>query len=140
MSVKEKAELLFMREEEKLARDTYHTLFEKYGLTVFTNIESSEQSHMDALLKLLEKYRLADPAAGALIGEFKDPELQDIYDHLITWGEKSALDALLVGGLIEETDMEDSMAAMQRAQQANTYETTCCAAHATTCAPSPAIS
>jgi len=31
---------------------------------VFSNIASSEQMHMNALLKLLKKYDLPDPAAG----------------------------------------------------------------------------
>ncbi|MDP2030099.1 MAG: DUF2202 domain-containing protein [Thiobacillus sp.] len=52
-----KTDLLFMREEEKLARDVYLTLYETWGLAVFSNIASSEQSHMDALLKLLRTYR-----------------------------------------------------------------------------------
>lgn len=129
LSSEETADLLFMREEEKLARDTYHTLYETYGLPVFANIESSEQSHMDALLKLLEKYQLNDPAAGNAIGEFTDPELQALYDQLIAMGDRSSLDALLVGGIIEETDMEDIQAAMDRAVQAdivNTYDNLLC--------------
>lgn len=122
-------DLLFMREEEKLARDTYHTLFEKYGLQVFANIESSEQSHMDALLLKLESYGLEDPAAGNAIGKFTDHELQELYETLITMGSRSDLDAVLVGGIIEETDMEDIKAAMERTQNAdilNTYDNLIC--------------
>jgi hypothetical protein len=37
-----------------------------------------------------------------------------LYDSLITKGETSALDALLVGGIIEETDVEDIVAAISR--------------------------
>jgi hypothetical protein len=119
LTASESEDLTFMREEEKLARDTYHVLYQKYGLSVFSNIESSEQSHMDALLKLLEAYKLPDPAASTSIGVFKDPELQALYDALIAWGNKSALDALLVGGAIEETDMEDIKAAMLRTTKAD---------------------
>jgi hypothetical protein len=128
----ETADLLFMREEEKLARDTYHTLYElyeAYGLTVFSNIESSEQSHMDAILKLLIKYGLPDPAAGKAIGEFTDHELQALYDLLIEKGVKSPLDALQVGGIIEETDMEDIKAAMERSTHLDidsTYDNLLC--------------
>jgi len=119
LSPEEEADLLFMREEEKLARDVYLTFYELYAdLTVFSNIASSEQSHMDAMLKLLKKYKLDDPAAGNEIGEFDDDTLQTLYDDtLIPWGEQSGLDALQVGALIEEKDMVDIQAAIDRSQQ-----------------------
>jgi len=110
----EKSDLTFMREEEKLARDVYTVLGEKWGNPIFFNIASSEQRHMDSVLGLLNKYNLPDPTTGMGIGEFKDHELQALYDSLITKGETSALDALLVGGIIEETDVEDIVAAISR--------------------------
>ena len=112
-------DLLFMREEEKLARDTYLTFYELYdNLTVFSNIASSEQKHMDAMLKLLKKYDLPDPAAGNEIGEFTNTDLQTLYDNtLIPLGEASGLGALKVGGLIEEKDMHDINDAIGRSQQ-----------------------
>jgi hypothetical protein len=112
----EAADLTFMREEEKLARDTYLTLGETWTLAVFANIASSEQRHMDAILALLTKYRLPDPATSTLIGEFNNPELQALYDALISKGMQSDLEALMVGGIIEETDMEDIQAAIDRSQ------------------------
>ena len=81
--------MLFMREEEKLARDVYLTLYDAWGLTPFASIAVSEQSHMNAMLLLL-KYRLPDPAAGKPIGEFTDPDLQALYDTLIARGLGSA--------------------------------------------------
>ena len=124
LSADEQADLLFMREEEKLARDTYLTFYALYessglDLSVFSNIASSEQSHMDAILRLLKKYKLPDPAAGNEIGEFTDEELQDLYDSLIAAGKESLLAALKVGGLIEETDMEDIKAAIERSGKAD---------------------
>src|SRR5512139_3255221 len=112
-------DLTFMREEEKLARDTYLTFYELYdNLTVFSNIASAEQKHMDAILKLLKKYDLPDPAAGNEIGEFTNTTLQALYDDtLIPLGEASGLGALKVGGLIEEKDMHDINAAIERSQQ-----------------------
>lgn len=112
----EAADLTFMREEEKLARDTYLVLGDTWKLTVFSNIASSEQRHMDAILDLLKKYRLPDPATSTLIGEFSDPELQALYGDLVSQGMRSDLDALMVGGLIEEVDMEDIQAAIDRSQ------------------------
>ncbi|MDP1925513.1 MAG: DUF2202 domain-containing protein [Thiobacillus sp.] len=129
LSTAEKSDLLFMREEEKLARDVYLTLYETWGLPVFSNIASSEQSHMDAVLKLLRTYQLSDPAAGKAIGEFSDPDLQSLYGTLMEKGRLSALDALQVGGIIEETDMNDLVAAIERADHADldsTYENLLC--------------
>jgi hypothetical protein len=125
----EAADLTFMREEEKLARDTYLMLGDTWKLTVFSNIASSEQRHMDAILGLLQKYRLPDPAASTLIGEFNNPELQALYEALISKGMQSDIDALMVGGIIEETDMEDIQAAIERSQQADidaVYENLLC--------------
>ena len=50
--------LIFMMEEERLARDVYTVLYTKWGLNQFQNIAKSEQSHMDAVEYLLKKYNL----------------------------------------------------------------------------------
>lgn len=117
LTAEEQADLLFMREEEKLARDTYLTFYDEYGMEVFSNIASSEQKHMDAMLKLLKKYNLADPAAGNEIGEFDNPSLQALYYSLMADGLTGGLAALLAGGLIEETDMRDIVDAIEDSQQ-----------------------
>ena len=114
LSSLEKQDLTFMREEEKLARDVYLALYEQWGLTPFSNISSSEQQHMDALLQLLKKYRLPDPAAGLVLGEFANKELQALYNSLIEQGTRSDVDALQVGGIIEETDILDLQDALAR--------------------------
>ncbi len=44
------AGLLYMREEEKLARDVYDYLYEKWNAIIFDNISNSEQIHMDRVL------------------------------------------------------------------------------------------
>jgi hypothetical protein len=110
----EKSDLVFMREEEKLARDVYTVLGEKWGNAIFFNIASSEQRHMDAILNLLNKYGVPDPAAGKAVGEFVNVELQQLFNDLIAMGSESALNALKVGGIIEETDVEDIVAAIAR--------------------------
>ena len=56
LSATEKESLLYMREEEKLARDVYNAFYDRYGLRVFSNIATSEQAHMDAVLTLLNRY------------------------------------------------------------------------------------
>ena len=42
LSPEEKADLVYMREEEKLARDVYLAMFSKWGKTIFSNISKSE--------------------------------------------------------------------------------------------------
>lgn len=129
LSTEEAADLSFMREEEKMARDTYLVMNDTWKMTVFANIASSEQRHMGAILLLLQKYGLPDPAAKTLIGEFVNPGLQARYKALVDMGRRSRFDALMVGGIIEETDMHDIQAAIERSQQAEidaVYENLLC--------------
>jgi len=105
LSADEAAALLFMREEEKLARDVYNTLFTTWGIQTFTNIASSEQMHMDEIKVLLDRYALVDPALAP--GQFTNPDLQALYNQLIAQGSLSIGDALKVGAAIEEIDILD---------------------------------
>jgi hypothetical protein len=99
--------LLFMREEEKLARDSYLTLYNKWHLPIFSRIASSEVVHMTRVKDLLDRYGLPDPAAGKAVGEFTNPVLQQLYDSLMQQGFQSATEALKVGVTIEEVDIRD---------------------------------
>jgi len=101
------AELLtFMREEEKLARDVYLAMYQKWGAVTFSNIASSEQQHMDTLKKMLDRYKLADPVQDAL-GVFTNADLQAKYDQLLASGSQSYVEGLYAGATIEEIDMID---------------------------------
>lgn len=102
----ERESLLYVREEEKLARDTYLTLYDIWGTSIFQTIAASEQNHMDAVLTLLEKYNIEDPASPE-IGVFQNDFLQAKYYELVAWGQQSVADALLVGCAIEEIDLVD---------------------------------
>jgi hypothetical protein len=122
-------DLRFMREEEKLARDVYLTLYERWSAVLFANIASSEQRHMDAMMRLLLHYGIPDPAAGKAIGEFTNPDLQGLYDSLVSKGLKRRIKAFRVGGFIEETDIRDLAAAIDRSsvdQIDSTYENLLC--------------
>lgn len=107
----EKTTLLFMREEEKLARDVYIMMYEIWHSTVFSNIAVSEQRHMDALKNLIDKYGLEDSASSE-IGVFNDEKLKLLYSELIDKGKQSLLDAFEVGKMIEELDISDLEAAI----------------------------
>jgi hypothetical protein len=105
LSAEETAALLFMREEEKLARDVYNFLYTTWGQPTFQNIAASEQAHMDEIKVLLDRYGLADPALAP--GQFTDANLQALYTQLTTQGALSLGDALKVGAAIEEIDILD---------------------------------
>jgi hypothetical protein len=107
LSPEEIAGLKFMREEEKLAHDVYVALFDLWGANVFSQIALSETTHTETILALLTKYGIADPAAGKAPGEFEDPVLQTLYNTLIAMGRPNLIEALKVGALIEETDIND---------------------------------
>ena len=108
----EKADLTFMREEEKVARDAYLYFYGAWGEVVFSNIATSEQSHMNAIAKLLAKYGLPDPVAGLGVGQFSTPEFQAMYDEVVALGSASFVDALMMGVLIEEADIADLTSAL----------------------------
>jgi len=106
--------LQLMREEEKLARDVYTTLYAKWKVNVFTNISSSEQQHTDAVLTLINKYNLSDPVVSSVVGVFSDPELQNLYNQLVAQGNLSVLDAYKVGATIEDLDIFDLEEALSK--------------------------
>nr|3Q4N_A Chain A, Uncharacterized protein MJ0754 [Methanocaldococcus jannaschii DSM 2661]3Q4N_B Chain B, Uncharacterized protein MJ0754 [Methanocaldococcus jannaschii DSM 2661] len=107
ISEEEKEGLIEMREEEKLARDVYLTLYNKWKLQIFKNIAESEQTHMDAVKYLLEKYNIPDPVKNDSIGVFSNPKFEELYKKLVEKGDKSEVDALKVGATIEDLDIAD---------------------------------
>ena len=107
LSATETKGLLYLVEEEKLARDVYIALYDRWKLPIFSNIASSEQQHMDALRALLKKYDLADPTAGTAKGAFQDARLQKLYHDLVKKGGASLAAALETGATIEDLDIHD---------------------------------
>jgi len=102
----EEAGILQLREEEKLARDVYTLLEEKWGLSAFSQIKPSEQKHMDAVAKLINRYDLLDPAQES-IGIFENQKISSLFETLMTKGEQSEVDALQVGMTVEDVDIYD---------------------------------
>lgn len=109
------ADLQYMREEEKLARDVYLVLHDEWGVQVFSNIASSEQIHTDAVASMIELLGLEDPVVDDTVGVFVDPRLAELYDEMVSEGLRSSVDALHVGATIEEVDMVDIQSAVERA-------------------------
>ena len=109
MTDEQKATLLYMYQEEKVARDVYIHLGDRYpDENTFAYIQLSEQRHMDVVEELCIKYNVDISAVDEdAFGVFILPELQALYDQLIVDGAASLLAALQVGVLIEETDITD---------------------------------
>lgn len=125
LSEAEKIDLIYMREEEKLARDVYQTLYEKWNIRIFTNIAQSEQTHTETVRDLLEKYDVTDPVTDDSVGVFQNKELQRLYDDLVSQGSVSEVEAFRVGALIEELDIKDLQEALVRTDNTDikfTYE------------------
>ncbi|MGE0072573.1 MAG: DUF2202 domain-containing protein [Thiomonas sp.] len=118
LSRAEEEDLLLMREEEKIARDVYLRLYERWGIRPFGNISGAEQAHMDAMLALLDHYGLPDPARNLPVGQFRRTDLQALYARLIEQGMRSEADAVRVGLLVEELDIADLQQAAARTDKA----------------------
>jgi hypothetical protein len=106
LSAEEAKTLLWMREEEKMARDVYRTLYNQWIARVFSNIAKSEQRHMDAILRKIVQFGLTDPAL-TKAGQFANKNLQSLYDQLADEGKQSYIAALRVGAIIEDLDIRD---------------------------------
>ena len=96
-----------MREEEKLARDVYAALYEQWGIRIFDNISRSEESHMESVKLLLDRYGIDDPVGRDREGVFENPDLQKLYDDLVKKGNASLEAAFAVGAEVEELDIAD---------------------------------
>lgn len=99
--------LLYMLEEEKLARDVYQTLAAETGLRVFSNIAEAEKQHLSLVAGLVIQRGIPLPETLSQPGIFTNADLQELYDELVARGRISDTEALAVGRLIEETDIAD---------------------------------
>ena len=109
--------LIYMRQEEKLARDVYLTLGEQWNLALFANIAKAESRHMAAIGNLLARYNLPDPVANDVRGQFADQRFTKLYQDLVASGSQSATDALRVGVQVEKLDIADLQADLNTAKQ-----------------------
>lgn len=112
LDINEQTHLVFMCEEEKLARDVYITLGTKHPeSTIFGRIDDSEEKHKCAVADMLEKYGITNPSTndnvGVFTGEAYGWYFTEKYNALVNRGSTSVLDALYVGAFIEELDMLD---------------------------------
>lgn len=127
LSKTEENALIFMVEEEKLALDTYTYLGELWGINQFLNIQKSEQSHVNAVSNLIERYNLTYSSLPE--GEFMNEDLQGLYNQFVIDGSTSQLNALLIGATIEDldiVDLEDQMQSISNGDILNVFESLQC--------------
>jgi len=120
LSIEEKDEIIYMWNEEKMARDIYLTLGEQFNSNVLLNIANrSESTHMDLMKDLIEKYTLNlipdtiitkenEDILNELfpIGTFSLDTISSLYDTLIAQGT-SLEESLKIGCIVEVTDVND---------------------------------
>lgn len=114
LNEQEQQDVVFMREEEKLARDVYKAMFNQWGVRIFNQISESEQRHMDFMKVLIVRYDLDDPIVDDKEGVFTNPLFTELYEQLVADGKVSWVEALKVGALIEELDIVDLRNAIDR--------------------------
>lgn len=127
ISESEQRTILRMREEEKMTRDFYLAMNEKWNQKVFANIAENESYHMSQIFLLVEKYKLNDPIArtGDERGVYIDSGLQLEYNELIAAGNVSLKAALKAGAKMEENDiveLRNGIAGTSSKEIAGTYK------------------
>ena len=136
-----KNSLAYMGNEERLAYDVYHNLYNYHiaesGIEIrqLKNIsENSEITHVGIVQDIVRKYQLnpedttnvIDPVATRDIafadmpsGQYDIPAIQGLYDMLYAKGVASQKDALEVGCMVEVTDVNDLDRYITMAKESN---------------------
>ena len=118
LSEAESAELSFMREEERLARDLYQAFSDQYdGARPFSMIVKAEQKHHDTMGSLLTQYGVTDSSAGLPAGDYAFDALDELYNTWYAQGSASIEAAYQVGVDLETRDIADLKEALAAATQ-----------------------
>ena len=107
LTEEQKAGLVFMANEEKMAQDVYAAFAELYDMPIFSNIAESEAMHQQAVGVVLERYGVEDTAIGLPAGEFSNEAIATLHNSLVEQGSASLEEALAAGVLIEKADIAD---------------------------------
>ena len=103
----QRAALRFVAEQERLAMDLFLDLYNEWGDPVLLDLHTAEQTHRDAVVWLLGKYGLPDPAGGLPSGVYDDPELQALSDDLFFIGTERFTGALTAGAILAEASIDE---------------------------------
>ncbi len=133
--------IAYMGNEERLAYDVYMNLYEYHNSNNAENINQlqnianrAEITHVGIVQSLVQKYNLTvedltnvtDPIADNTVafedmpkGEYDIPAIQSLYDTLYAKGIQSKEDALMVGCMVEVTDINDLDEYITLAEESN---------------------
>jgi hypothetical protein len=104
----EEKTMLFVREEEKMARDIYLALYTRWAdPTFYTIATKSEQKHMDSVKAMLDNLSIPDPVVDDSAGAFTNTDIRALYGGLLARGLATLDEGLAVGAFIEEYDIVD---------------------------------
>jgi hypothetical protein len=104
----EEKTMLFVREEEKMARDVYLTLYAQWADQTFYSIATkSEQQHMNNVKAMLDNLGIADPVVNDAAGAFTNTDILALYGSLLARGSVTLNEGLAAGAYIEEFDIID---------------------------------
>lgn len=107
LSTQEIDGMKYMVENEKLLRDYFTAMNDKFDVPLFNQLAENEQSHLDLLSVKFDIYDLENPANALGAGEFVNPELHLCYDDLIANGGASIYAGLIAGIAKVEEDLLD---------------------------------
>ena len=119
LTTTQKAQLKYLIEEEKLARDVYTYLAGKVTTRKFSNIAASEQTHMNYLKTLMIKYKITNPTTGKAAGVFVNKDIQALYKALTVEGSAGLIQAFGVGVKIEDVDIASLKQLLAKAMPAD---------------------
>jgi hypothetical protein len=108
----EQTHLVFICEEEKLARDVYRVLGRRFPeVGVFADLEAGQEHNRCAVSELLQKYRVSTPLVNDNVGVFSwgiyGRYFMEKYLVLTNQGSASPLNALYVGAFMEELNIQE---------------------------------
>lgn len=107
LTISEKANILYLYEEEKLAHEIYTKMYEKWGANIFDTISKSEEQHMKSVENLIYKYEMDDTVVTNGPEVFTNEFIGGKYTELLDEGYIGLTSALEVGVDIEEMDIGD---------------------------------
>lgn len=112
LTADQKADVVYMVEEEKLAHDVYVTLAAKFPADFqFARIAKAEAQHQSALRTILARYGLEDPTVGLAVGDFGTAAFDALYNDLVGRATTAA-NALSVGVMVEQLDIANLTSAL----------------------------
>jgi len=97
----------YLREVEKLARDVFLALDEQWDVEGLRRVAESEDTHTEAIKALIDRYKLWDPSSVTWDGYYNNEELLALYRQFKRQGERTLVDAIEVGMMVEEISILD---------------------------------